>query len=108
MRSEIVTVAGQSIVIREMLIKDLKSNLLQKIEPAWGAIMKGQVSDIIDNVAGQIHELFPELAGVDIDECYPSEIEGFVEAWINVNFSGLKRIVGPLWSLGMKGLPLSE
>ena len=99
MRTRTVEIAGKSIVIREMKIKDIKTNLIPKIEPAWGAITSGDITDVIDNLGEQIAEIFPELKGVDIDECFPSEIEAFVEAWLDVNFFGIRRVAGQLLSL---------
>ena len=99
MRTRTVEIAGKSIVIREMKIKDIKTNLIPKIEPAWGAITSGDITDVIDNLGEQIAEIFPELKGVDIDECFPSEIEAFVEAWLDVNFFGVRRVAGQLLSL---------
>lgn len=107
MRTKNVNIAGKDIVIREMKIKDIKENLLPKLEPAWGVITSGDVTSLVDNLGSQIAEIFPELRGVDIDECYPSEIETFMEAWIDVNFTGLKRLFGPVLSLVIKDKPLS-
>ena len=99
MRTRTVEIAGKSIVIREMKIKDIKTNLIPKIEPAWETITSGEITDVIDNLGEQIAEIFPELKGVDIDECFPSEIEAFVEAWLDVNFFGIRRVAGQLVSL---------
>ncbi|MDD3895065.1 MAG: hypothetical protein PHU36_08630 [Syntrophomonadaceae bacterium] len=107
MRSESVVIAGQNIVIREMKIKDIKEKLLPKLESAWGVITSGEITDLIENLGGQAKEIFPELADINIEECYPSEIEAFVEAWINVNFTGIKRLFGQLLSLVIKDKPES-
>ena len=108
MRTRTVEIAGKSIVIREMKIKDIKTNLIPKIEPAWKAITSGEITDVIDNLGEQMAEIFPELKGVDIDECFPSEIEAFVEAWLDVNFFGIRRVVGPLLSLAKLAPPRQE
>lgn len=99
MRTRTVEIAGKSIVIREMKIKDIKTNLIPKIEPAWETITSGEITDVIDNLGEQMAEIFPELKGIDIDECFPSEIEAFVEAWLDVNFFGIRRVAGQLLSL---------
>lgn len=99
MRSKVVKVNGKPITLKEYKIKELKNDVLPRMGPAWQAITGGDVAELIDNFGAQLKEVFPELRDVDIDDCYPSEIEAFLEAWIDVNFSGLKRLAGPLMSL---------
>ena len=108
MRSKSIEIAGKDIVIRERKIGYLKETLLPKIEPAWGSIVAGEIMDLVDNLGAQMVEIFPELQGIELEECYPSEIEDFMEAWIDVNFTGLKRLLKPLWSLIQKGKALQE
>jgi len=103
MRAKNIAVAGKDIVIRELKIKEIKDNFLPKIEPAWDSIAKSDFTGVIDCLGEQIVNIFPELAGIDIEECYPSELEVFLEAWIEVNFSGVKRLLGPLLSLVKQG-----
>lgn len=107
MRTETVTIGGKEIVVREKLIKELKQDVLPKLESAWEAIIQGNVANVAEILTDQLQEIFPELNGVNLDECYPSEIEGFLEACISVNFTGLKRIALPLWSLIQQGSRLS-
>jgi hypothetical protein len=108
MRSKSVNIAGKEIVIRERKIKDLKDNLIPKVGTAWDVVSKGDITGIVDRLGEQIVEIFPELQGVDIEECYPSELETFVEAWIDVNFTGVKRLLGPLLSLAKLAPPKPE
>jgi hypothetical protein len=103
MRSKNVTIAGKDIVIRERKIKDIKESLIPKIGTAWGEISKGDITGIVDRLGEQIVDVFPELQGIDIEECYPSELEVFVEAWVDTNFTGVKRLLGPLLSLAKLG-----
>jgi len=103
MRSQNVTIAGKDIVIRERKIKDIKENLIPKISTAWGEISKGDITGVVGRLGEQIVEIFPDLQGIDIEECYPSELEMFVEAWLEVNFTGVKRLLGPLLSLAKLG-----
>lgn len=107
-RSKDVTIAGKNVHIHEQKIKYLKNTLLPKIEPSWQKIVDGEVVDLVDNLGVQVNELFPELQGIDIEDCYPSEIEEFLEAWIEVNFTGVKRLLGPLLSLVKKGQQMQE
>ena len=99
MRTETIIMGGQTVVINEMKIKDIKNNILPKLEPAWDKIMQSESINVVDAVSQQIKDIVPELSGIDFDECYSSEIEAFWEAWINVNFFGLKRLYPLLSSL---------
>jgi hypothetical protein len=105
MRTKNVTIAGVEITIKEYKIKKLKEEIFSKIGPVWNALKDIETSKIIDGIGDQFKVIFPEFAGVDIDECYPSEIEAFVEAWIEVNFTGLKRLLGPVLYFAKLGLP---
>ena len=103
MRTQSVAIAGKDIVIRELKIKEIKENLLPRIGPAWDIVAKSDIASLVDRLGEQIVGIFPELKGIDIEDCYPSELEGFVEAWIDVNFTGLKRLSVPLLSLVEQG-----
>ena len=46
MRTKIVTLNGSAITIKELKIKELKTNVLPKLEPAFKALMSGEVSDV--------------------------------------------------------------
>lgn len=99
MRTQTVNIAGKTITIQEKKIKYFREEMLPKIKPAWESILATNVNLVADTLLVQVPDLFPELDGIDLDECYPSEIEAFVEAWINVNFTGIKRLAGPVMSL---------
>jgi len=43
--------------------------------------------------------LFPELTADDVKNAYPSELETLLEAFVEVNFTGIKRLIGPLMGL---------
>lgn len=107
MRSKTVKINERSITIKEQKISSLKDEMLLKFEPAWKAVTSSDTSQLIDKLGEQMQEIFPELKQVKFEDCYPSEIEAFLEAWIEVNFTGLKRLVGPLLSLAKTGLQLS-
>lgn len=104
MRTKTVILSGKEIVIREQLVKQLKEDTLPKIGPAWAALKGTDMSGIVDAIGDQIKVIFPEIKDIDLDECYPSEIEAFLEAWIEVNFTGLKRLLGPVLYFAKVGL----
>jgi hypothetical protein len=105
MRTESVTIAGNTVIIREKLIEEIEEQLLPKVEKAWEAIKARDIMGVISELADQAGEVFPELKGIDIRKCYPSEIEEFAEKWLDVNFSGLRRLIGPVLSLVVKEKP---
>lgn len=106
MRSKTITVNEKTISLQEYKIKTLKNEVIPRLGPAMDAIAKGEFTSFVDVLGEQLKVIFPELKDVDLEECYPSEIEAFVEAWIEVNFTGLKRLAGPLMSLIKMGQQL--
>jgi hypothetical protein len=63
------------------------------------------ITEIIPVFEDKLVEFFPELTPADIGKSYPSEIEALVEAWIAVNFTGLKKVFQPLLSLARAAMP---
>jgi hypothetical protein len=104
MRSQKVTLAGKEITINEQKIKKLRDETLPKMGPAWESLKGTDMSEIINNFGESLKSVFSEMKDIDLDECYPSEVESFLEAWISVNFTGLKRLLGPLLRLVEMGL----
>ena len=48
--------------------------------------------------------IFPDITKDDIKNAYMSELEELIEVFVEVNFQGLKRLVGPLMNLIQAGL----
>jgi hypothetical protein len=109
MRTENVTVAGIAVTVRERKIKELKelaitlgiNQDLMKLAPS---AMYDKVKDLFYN---QVSVIFPELKGTDLEEAYPSELENLVNAFLDVNFTGAKKVAIPLLSLAQKYLSSS-
>lgn len=107
-RTKNVTVAGKEYVVQERRIGELKA-LITSLFPGSG----GKLSQInpaslfeleIDEVLStRLPELFPGLTAEDIDNAYMSELEALFEAFVDVNFFGLKRLVTPLMNLAQAG-----
>lgn len=109
MRNKDIVINGQQITIREKKIKVLKNDTMEKLPKAFEAIQAASMgAELVDALQVQIKEFFPELKDIDLEDCYPSEIEEFLEAWSDVNFTGLKRLFGPLMSLVTLGQPKPE
>ena len=109
MRIKEIEIGGQKVTIKEKKIKTLKNETLAQLPKAFEAIKAASMgAELVDALQFQVKEFFPELKDIDLEECYPSEIEEFLEAWSDVNFTGLKRLFGPLMSLAMLGQPKPE
>ncbi len=49
--------------------------------------------------------IFPDITKEDVKNAYMSELEQLIEVFIDVNFQGIKRLIGPLMNLVQAGLP---
>lgn len=98
MRNKIVTVADKNIDVKEKRIGELET-LVAEIFPG----SKGKIADI-GNALNDIEldwdlaykffpKLFPELTKDDIKNAYMSELEALMEAFVNVNFLGIKNLI---------------
>jgi alpha-L-fucosidase len=108
MRTKTVTIGGAALTLKEYKIKQLKDDIIPKIGSSWAVLKDSDTSKLIDAIGDQMKSIFPELANIDLDNCFPSEIETFLEAWIEVNFSGIRRLLGPVLYFAKLGLPKQE
>ncbi len=107
-RSKVVTVNGKTVTIQEKRIGELEA-LAEKLGTSVDVLLaansagdlKGAVKALLTE---KIPEVFPDLTPEDILNAYPSEIEGAVEAFVDVNFFGLKRLAGPILGVIQAGL----
>lgn len=113
-RKKTVKVNNKVVVIEEKKIKELREetipSLLQglKLEGSkLESLATIDIGTVIESLEGKIAEYFPELTPEDIDEAYPSEIEGLIEGFIEVNFSGLRKVYKPVLSLMRMGIMMS-
>lgn len=108
MRNKTVTVNGKDIIVQERRIGELK-NLVASLIPGSGGNLAnidiGKLLEIkIDDLLYQkLPEVFPGLTAENVDNAYPSEVESLVEAFIDVHFLGLKRLIQPLMNLAQAG-----
>lgn len=108
MRNQTVTVNGKQVVIKEKRVSELRNDVLPKIVGLLDGGLAGvDVKDILPLLEEKISEIVPELSPEDIDNAYPSELENLVQAFIDVNFSGIKKMipmVSGLIKIGMSKL----
>lgn len=86
----------------KQLVADLfpgSGGKLSEIDPS--KLFDLEIDDILNK---KLPELFPGLTAEDVDNAYMSEIEALVEAFVDVNFFGLRRLVTPLMSLAQAGM----
>ncbi|MDO6355111.1 hypothetical protein Q3V94_08470 [Caloramator sp. CAR-1] len=101
MRDRIVTVAGKNISVTEKKIGELEK-LTAELFPA----SKGKIKDIQkalnnleidwDLLYDKLPIIFPELTKDDIKNAYMSEIEALLQAFVDVNFFGIKKIANQM------------
>jgi len=61
-------------------------------------------SSVVSGLYGAFELIAPGITSDDVKNAYPSELEALVEAFIDVNFTGLKRVSGPALKLVQAGL----
>ncbi len=109
MRTRTITFGGKKLRVEESRISELEE-LVNKLFPE----SKGKITDIsLDSIMDQvgfdlfyekIPVLFPELTADDVKNAYPSEVEALLEAFVYVNFTGVKKLLGPLMDLLQVGM----
>ncbi|TCS80380.1 hypothetical protein [Tepidibacillus fermentans] len=108
MRTKVITFAGKTITVEEKKIGELEQ-LLAKLFPAT----KGKIKDLgkaLDNLEidwdllyKKIPAIFPDITETDVKNAYISELEELIQAFIEVNFFGLKKLIPKLVSLVQLG-----
>lgn len=110
MRTRTITFGGKKLRVEESRISELEE-LVDKLFPE----SKGKkIADInleslmeqvgFDLFYEKIPVLFPELTADDVKNAYPSEVEALLEAFVYVNFTGVKKLLGPLMDLMQVGI----
>ncbi|MBC7340950.1 MAG: hypothetical protein H5U02_00590 [Clostridia bacterium] len=110
MRTKVVTLNGKQVTVREHKVKELREEVIPKIERVFGEqgldlskMADASLGSLIETFEDKLAEFFPDVSKEDIENSYISEVEALVEAWIEVNFTGLKRVMPPLLSLMRMG-----
>lgn len=102
-RSKEVEIAGRKFTVNERTIKELEAigvKISGSMEKALKASSGSEIMDALRNLLyEQIPLLFEDISEEDIKEAYPSELEKLVEAFIDLHFFALKRLVPTLVAL---------
>jgi hypothetical protein len=101
-RSKVVQLAEKPFTVVEFKVGELRNQVIPKLLPLWG-VFQG-VDKVEDGLAkiGDVEAVLGDVFGIEperFDEAFPSELEEFVEAFIEVNFFGLKKLFGQALSL---------
>ena len=102
MRTKIVKINNKDICISEKKIKELKE-LSKEINLDFNELVGTETKDkktddvvgvVFDKIIGKLTIIFPTLTNEDIEEAYMSEIEELIGGFIEVNFTGMKKVFG--------------
>lgn len=109
MRNKIVSFAAKDIKVEEKRIGELEKIVADLFPESKGNLSKVDLNKILgdagfDMLYKKLPVVFPEITKDDVKNAYMSEIETLVEAFVEVNFSGVKRLVKPLLGLIQAGL----
>lgn len=95
------------IVVKERRISELK-DIISEVTEELKDLQSVDVNQLYalagDVISKNATKLFPEITTDDLLNAYPSEVEELVNAFVNVNFSGVKKVGTPLLGFIMTGL----
>lgn len=109
MRNETVSFAGKKIRVEEKRIGELEKIVAELFPESKGDIRKIDLDKLMEQISfdllyEKLPVIIPDITKEDVKNAYPSEIEQLVEGFVNVNFTGLKRLIKPLMGLIQAGL----
>ncbi|SMB97774.1 hypothetical protein SAMN00808754_1938 [Thermanaeromonas toyohensis ToBE] len=110
MRNKVVSFGGKEIRVEEKRIGDLEKLIIELFPTSKGKIANIDLAKELgaldfDILYKKLPVIFPELTKDDIKNAYMSEIEALIEAFVDVNFLGLKKLFKPMLTLAQSGLP---
>ena len=109
MRDKTVEFAGKKIRVEEKRIGELEKIVADLFPESKGNIQKVDLNKILEQVGfdllyEKLPIIIPDITKDDVKNAYMSELEALVEAFIDVNFTGIKRLVGPLMNMVQAGM----
>ena len=109
MRDKTVEFAGKKIRVEEKRIGELEKIVADLFPESKGNIQKVDLNKILEQVGfdllyKKLPVIIPDITKDDVKNAYMSELEALVEAFIDVNFTGIKRLVGPLMNMVQAGM----
>ena len=109
MRNRTITFAGKSLRIQESRIGELEEMVSRLFPKSEGKISDISIESIVNQIGfdlfyDMLPVIFSDITADDVRNAYPSEIEDLLEAFIDVNFTGVKRLIGPLLDIMQTGM----
>jgi Ca2+-binding EF-hand superfamily protein len=109
MRDKVVKFASKEIRIEEKRIGELEKIVAELFPESKGNIQKIDLGKLLEQAGfdllyKKLPVIFPDIAKEDVKNAYMSELEQLIEVFIDVNFQGIKRLIGPLMNLVQAGL----
>ncbi|HZK24131.1 MAG TPA: hypothetical protein VFC74_01950 [Oscillospiraceae bacterium] len=109
MRNKTVEFAGKKIRVEEKRIGELEKIVADLFPESKGNIQKVDLNKVLEKAGfdllyDKLPVLFSDITKDDVKNAYMSEIEELIEVFIDVNFTGLKRLINPLMGLIQAGL----
>ena len=104
MRNKVVKFGDKEILVVEKRIKEFKelsTNLSMSFKEIIDMELNDKTTDdifntVVDILADKLTIIFPQITLEDIDNAYISEIEELIAAFIEVNFTGAKKVMSHL------------
>jgi Ca2+-binding EF-hand superfamily protein len=109
MRNKTVDFADKKIRVEEKRIGELEKIIADLFPESKGNIQKVDLGKLLeqadfDLLYKKLPVIFTEITEDDIKNAYMSELEQLIEVFIDVDFTGVKRLIGPLMTLVQAGL----
>ena len=109
MRNKTVEFAGKKIRVEEKRIGELEKIVAELFPESKGNIQKIDLGKLLEQVGfdllyKKLPVIFPDITKEDVKNAYMSELEQLIEVFVEVNFTGLKRLIKPMMGLIQAGL----
>ncbi len=108
MRSKTVTINNVDVNIQEKRIGELEQVVADLFPGSGGNVGKIDLAKFAEQIDfdllyEKLPAIFPGLSRENVKNAYMSELEALLEAFVDVNFFGLKRLIRPLLNLAQAG-----
>ena len=109
MRNKTVEFAGKKIRVEEKRIGELEKIVAVLFPESKGNIQKINLNKLLEQAGfdllyKKLPVIFPDITKEDVKNAYMSELEQLIEVFVEVNFTGLKRLIKPMMGLIQAGL----
>ena len=113
MRNKTVEFAGKKIRVEEKRVGELEKIVAELFPESKGNIQKIDLGKLLEQAGfdllyKKLPVIFPDITEEDVKNAYMSELEQLIEVFVEVNFTGLKRLIKPLMNLIQAGLQQSD